>query len=144
MTQEHTPEPWIIRRGDWSTHATLITTAKRRRNKTVPIAEVDTDGFNKEFGDEQKANARRIVACVNACAGVSNGELAMTTMSAVLARMNEAEQQRDELLAALVNAKESLERCYDVTDWPCNGSTDQDKAIAMASAAITKTTGETK
>ena len=101
MTQEHKPEPWIIRRGDWSTHATLITTAKRRRNKTVPIAEVDTDGFNKEFGDEQKANARRIVACVNACIGVSNGELAMTTMSAVLARMNEAEQQRDELLAAL-------------------------------------------
>ena len=51
--------------------------------------------------DEGRANARRIVACVNACAGVSNGELAMTTMSVVLARMNEAEQQRDELLAAL-------------------------------------------
>lgn len=143
MTQKHTPEPWATdyRERPDGMFAQEVFDANGETIATLAWFPVDS-GVGTTTNRE--ANARRIVACVNACIGVSNGELAMTTMSAVLARMNEAEQQRDELLAALVNAKESLERCYDVTDWPCNGSTDQDKAIAMASAAITKTTGETK
>lgn len=131
MTPEHAQEPWA--RGE-----RLLDIVSAKGNLVARLA--GTAGKC----EVEDANLRRIVACVNACVGVSNGELAMTTMSVVLARMNEAERQRDELLAALVNAKESLECCYDVTDYPCNGSSDQDKAIAIAAAAITKTTGETK
>ena len=82
---KHTQEPWKV--CHWKDDRRGFEIADRNQNRV-------------EF-DMTEANARRIVACVNACAGVSNGELAMTTMSVVLARMNEAEQQRDELLAAL-------------------------------------------
>lgn len=43
----------------------------------------------------------RAMLCVNACAGASDGELAMTTMTEVLARLSEAERQRDELLGVI-------------------------------------------
>lgn len=69
---KHTPEPWVTKKGDWSTKGTLITTAKRKKNNTVPIAEIDTEGFADNFGCEQEANARRIVACVNACADMED------------------------------------------------------------------------
>ena len=92
---KHTPEPWV--RGE-----RLLDIVSSKGNLVARLA--GTVG-KCEIED---ANLRRIVACVNACAGVSNGELAMTTMSVVLARINEAEQQRDELLAALEEAKSVL------------------------------------
>lgn len=55
-----------------------------------------------EFGDEGIANTRRIVACVNACAGATteslekHGFLAMRTKQVM-----ELERQRDDLVAAL-------------------------------------------
>ena len=53
-----------------------------------------------------EANARRIVACVNACAGISTDALEIGRMSPDAFHENEsradkAEQQRDELLVAL-------------------------------------------
>lgn len=89
---KHTQEPWKV--CHWKDDRRGFEIADRNQSRV---------GF-----DMTEASARRIVACVNACAGVSNGELAMTTMSVVLARMNEAEQQRDELLAALEEAKSVL------------------------------------
>ena len=112
-------------------------------------------GSEDEFGHfgpiSNHDDARRIVACVNACEGIPTDDLEDAKLIPMLDSYGVAIQQRDhlqaqvdELLAVLVNAKESLEHCYDVTDWPCNGSTDQDKAIAMAEASIKKITGETK
>lgn len=88
---KHTPEPWKMCRNDQSVGDA----------RGYAVCDVWPRGDDQLASEEGKDNARRIVVCVNACAGVSNGELDMTTMSVVLARMNEAEQQRDELLAAL-------------------------------------------
>ena len=138
MTQEHTPEPWIIRRGDWSTRATLITTAKRRRNKTVPIAEVDTDGFNKEFGDEQKANARRIVACVNACAAIPTDELekaAADPIAGMFGRLaGKSVSQRD-------HAVRALSQLLSVLDDPRRTAEQTHDALEAARSAVATITG---
>ena len=149
MTPEHAQEPWA--RGE-----RLLDIVSAKGNLVARLA--GTAGKC----EVEDANLRRIVACVNACEGIGTECLESmpingSYLDAVCAReewearaIKEASRaadlqaQVDELLAALVNAKESLECCYDVTDWPCNGSTDQDKAIAIAAAAITKTTGETK
>lgn len=142
MTRKHTPEPWKLYRNDQSVGDAV----------GHAVCDVWPRGDDKIASEEGKANARRIVACVNACRGLPTDEMEKSGLASAFGnQMLELEQQRDhihakvdELLAALVNAKESLERCYDVTEWPCNGSTDQDKAIAIADAAIKKITGETK
>lgn len=92
---KHTQEPWLLSSDDF------VAAESDQLNNGEYILSC--------FGPDQAANARRIVACVNACVGVSNGELAMTTMSVVLARMNEAERQRDEMLAALAE----IDACFE-------------------------------
>jgi hypothetical protein len=63
----------------------------------------------------------RIVACVNACAGISNEELEDmsryfgkqgSTYYTLVADMRKAQDQRDELLAALKAAKVELKRLH--------------------------------
>ncbi|MCE9955987.1 hypothetical protein [Aeromonas rivipollensis] len=67
------------------------------------IARLWIDVDDREFSDEQRDNARRIVACVNACRGLPTDELEQKGLvAAVGAELLELEQQRDELLAALV------------------------------------------
>lgn len=137
--KQHTPEPWA--RG---THSA---------DNGEPLDMIFGCDGRVVVGDDviTTANARRIVACVNACAGWETGQLEAMEQGSLKESLFRVTQQRDalqaqvdELLAALVNAKESLGCCYDVCDWPCDGSTDQDKAIAMAAAVINKITGETK
>lgn len=163
----HTPEPWEID----------DEYVQQDGGGDIAICHVLSIDENIEGhwgrGKITEANARRIVACVNACRGLPTDELEQKGIVAAVgnqmldmdrklhlaqtdsvtwedratkeaSRAADLQAQVDELLAALVNAKESLECCYDVTDWPCNGSTDQDKAIAIAAAAINKTTGEPK
>lgn len=60
------------------------------------------------------ANSRRIVACVNACEGV--GDDAMYggwTAAGMSAYTKNLEQQRDELLSALKDARATLDRAND-------------------------------
>lgn len=51
--------------------------------------------------NENRANARRIVACVNACEGISTEEAENTNVRGALDQADGWKQQRDELLAAL-------------------------------------------
>lgn len=44
--------------------------------------------------------------------------------------------ENDKLRAALSKAREALEHCYNVTEWPGDGKTFQDEAIALADAAL--------
>lgn len=64
---EHTKEPW---------HLGEIRSIRGRIYTTMPDGDeyvlADT---NWNFPDDAKANARRIVACVNACEGISTEEL---------------------------------------------------------------------
>ncbi|MFB2830618.1 hypothetical protein ACE1BS_13570 [Aeromonas jandaei] len=48
---------------------------KIRASNGANIARLWIDVDDKHFSDEQRENARRIVACVNACRGLPTGEL---------------------------------------------------------------------
>jgi protein-disulfide isomerase-like protein with CxxC motif len=93
---EHTKEPWA--------------------GKEIPLTAVGLAraGFGIVFTnhtatrDEAEANARRIVASVNACAGIPTDVLeAMPSgPSSLLPMYAQIEQQRDKLLAALTEIAE--------------------------------------
>ena len=77
----HTPEPWHLPKGS---------TCMESNSGEVPRSE---------------ANARRIVACVNACAGIST-ELLECPGGNVAKVAGRLMKQRDELLAALTEIAE--------------------------------------
>lgn len=75
---------------------------KIRASNGANIARLWIDVDDKHFSDEQRENARRIVACVNACRGLPTDELEQKGLvAAVGTQLLEADQLRDELLAAL-------------------------------------------
>lgn len=99
----HTKEPWII-----DEYGTVLA-----NGHTLIVAGMALSAGRK--GDIEVANSRRIVACVNACAGFANPEKdipAIETASKMHfdqamangQRASEYEAQRDELLAALKDA----------------------------------------
>lgn len=101
---KHTPEPWSVAEESFDNdgiHESVIRGLDGRAAIAVTL----------EFGENnpgmREANARRIVACVNACAGASIESLEEVALhahphSAVIAvRCIYAERERDELLAAL-------------------------------------------
>ena len=98
--QKHTPEPWretINCCDDYTSHPILIYSGAQY------VAQIAHD---QNEGDETEANARRIVACVNACAGYSTDALESGISVVRTAQKNMearalAEAQRDELAAAL-------------------------------------------
>ena len=70
---EHTKEPWVIRANEFD-------------RKIMIMSEVDSDGFDwdiarvyncpHENADENvEANAKRIVTCVNLCAGLTETQI---------------------------------------------------------------------
>ena len=86
----HTKEPWITGRG--------LDSDKIYALDTALVAVSDKD------------NARRIVACVNACAGIPTADLERSgnSVTPIFEMLIEARKQRDELLAAL----EMMNRAY--------------------------------
>lgn len=99
MNKLHTKEPWHV--GDTKNGASFI-----YGEDGWAIAEcLQTKG-------SREANARRIVACVNRCAGISNElletstDLATAFMSAENARLM---QKNNELLFALKRSRATLE-----------------------------------
>ena len=61
MTAKHTPEPWVLSSDDF------VAAESDQLNNGEYILSC--------FGQDQAANARRIVACVNACRGLPTDEL---------------------------------------------------------------------
>lgn len=103
---KHTPEPWVAIPGGRHDPEVIITTQHRIDMSLGEICGMDVE-FTGKHGEEQKANACRIVACVNACAGISTENLEDNLPIKELARRyNETLKQRDELLAALENIVE--------------------------------------
>jgi hypothetical protein len=83
--------------------------------------EVAANGFTTvcsagDYQDHAKANSRRIVACVNACAGIADPINAIPSLlrgNERLLALETAARQRDELLAALLKVarmSEALKR----------------------------------
>ena len=111
---KHTPEPWIAVPGKRHDPEVIITTQYRLDQSKGEICGMDVE-FTGPHGDEQKANARRIVACVNACAGIDTELLEIIedndkTLAGVIANV---EKQRDELLAAIEAIAINSEECLD-------------------------------
>lgn len=91
---EHTKEPWSI--NEWL-----------QPDSSIAIGAIGTPLIARVISrdvsiNEQKANASRIIACVNACAGIPTGMLIAAGQSAVIALrpIDEVIAERDELLAA--------------------------------------------
>jgi len=87
---KHTQEPWATSSG-------RIYPAGEARSTVASVARDIKDWtlFNEE-------DARRIVACVNACRGLPTDELEQKGLvAAVGTQLLDADQQRDELLTAL-------------------------------------------
>ena len=87
---KHTPEPWIVCEHDAgcrdATNFGLSIEQDRERCGEEPsiIAEVDIDGDGIDL-ETGRANAARIVACVNACAGMDDPAAEISRLRARLA-----------------------------------------------------------
>ena len=88
---EHTKEPWSV-----DPRALL----RIRADGDITICSC---GTTDSIRDQWEQNARRIVACVNACAGIPTGMLIAAGQSAVIALrpVDELVAERNALLAAL-------------------------------------------
>jgi hypothetical protein len=71
MTQQHTPEPWkVITKG-------TVPLIVHKGDIRMPIAVVQEVYMSRA---QRQANARRIVACINACKGWTTEELETGTV----------------------------------------------------------------
>jgi len=99
---KHTPEPWRLY-GELVNTTTGVTIRQDDNFKKI-ICDLYAYGFYNVTIEEQQANAERIVACVNACAGIENPKkLKNSHREYLLTRslLREAEKQRDLLLEVL-------------------------------------------
>jgi len=103
--REHTKEPWRIGR---FTGPASYEEARELCGAMDVVADTDDGPYvlascNINFPNDARANARRIVACVNACAGIPTGMLEAAGQSAVIAlrQVDELVAERNALLAAL-------------------------------------------
>jgi len=97
----HTKEPWSLKEvANYSGRIKYLVPVDSENMSLLTIVENERAVFPAICEDE---DARRIVACVNACAGIKTEMLeAMPSGPASLVPMYaELEKQRDELLAAL-------------------------------------------
>ena len=136
---KHTPEPWVM-----STKADGNWWHISAGNQAIAAVHAASKKRNEPYASMFEANARRIVACVNACAGVDTdlleaGELDKPTML-VIQENKDLKHRCDELLAALEDAVETIE-------W-MNGCSSPavdeiEKAIREGNSAIAKAKGIT-
>ncbi len=121
----HTPEPWIL---------------------DAACVAAESDQFNNGYytahcrGPDREENARRIVACVNFCAGISTENLEGNEKLLWLAEQyNEVKSQRDALSLALEEARTGLVWYQEHCPSDANGS--DDEALARIDAALELTKG---
>lgn len=99
---QHTPEPWIV--------SGSIRIESEHEHGSV------NDGWiiGDMCGSDAKANARRIVACVNSCAGIGNEDLESAKIANLLSagalairQLQAITDKRDILLNALIGITDS-------------------------------------
>lgn len=132
----HTKEPWSL--GEEDRHGDTPINAADWRSLALVVTRMHGD---KDQCPDGVANARRIVACVNACAGIPTDtlELVSSFEQAGIKTIREMERQRDELLEAL-RAVMAGSRYYEIrgeADWHEISMPKRD-ALEKARAAIAK------
>ena len=80
-TMKHTKEPWIAEK----TFQYRDSSISDRRGNTIAIAYK-----NKNIDGDDLANAKRIVACVNACEGITNEALEAGVIQSALINFEES------------------------------------------------------
>jgi len=104
MTQ-HTPEPWHTVDHSWE--YTGIYPSVGSRIAVCEINQSCTEDNQDEYESINDANAARIVACVNACAGVGNETLEKIASGEMdgseIFELAKVKQQRDELQKELLS-----------------------------------------
>lgn len=98
-----------------------------------PVVQTDSGLWIAKCSSYQ--NARRIVACVNACAGITNNALELGSVGDWGTLVCDLEEQRSELLAALYAALPIVE---DAEKDPAYKTGYVGKVIAQIHAAIAK------
>ena len=93
---KHTPEPWVM-----STKADGNWWHISAGNQAIAAVHAASKKRNEPYASMFEANARRIIACVNACAGLPTEQLESSPLGGVLNGVAGLIAQRDELLAAL-------------------------------------------
>ena len=96
---KHTPEPWQVFEDD---PRAIVT----KENPMLSLLSVGEDGLAIMY---EEADARRIVACVNACAGISTGHLEKYGLPDFAQKISDLVQQSDELLAAFENGRRFID-----------------------------------
>lgn len=136
---EHTKEPWgqAYRKGFDGMYRQQVFDATGNTIATLAWHPVKID--DRTTTTNREANARRIVACVNACAGYSNEALEepggfMKTLGVALDAQKLAEQQRDELLALVNGFHRKLETYRNVY----SGDKELRRLLSECEAAIAK------
>ena len=140
---KHTKEPRFHHAASGSQHCAggYINASKSRSDHA--IAHICGSGF--ECGEYQ-ANARRIVACVNACAGLPTEQLESSPLGGVLNGVAGLIAQRDELLAALEGVLAVVGDSTGVAGYHLNGAIadwDEFDEINAVYTAIAKAKGNT-
>lgn len=128
MTRQHTPEPWRV-----------AAKALVRLDSAYLIEAVENHDFKygATLAATSQQDARRIVACVNACTGLPTEWLEKNALTDCTSS-HKLIKQRDDLLAALEDAVETIE-------W-MNGCSspavdEVEKAIREGNSAISKAKG---
>ena len=117
-------------KGPWKTEREGINALIRGGDATIVAVR------HRLPADVHEANARRIVACVNACEGISTENLEDNRpVKWVIQQYNNVVKQRDELLKALMLA-ESVYRQN------CVNEGEPSSVLDAMQAAILKATGE--
>lgn len=98
---KHTPEPW---EAQWQPRLSVIHGPEGEH-----IA--DTGCWRDDEHPEMRANAERIVACVNACAGISTEQLSPRLLTRVFTVLEEAAESLDDdaHLSAMGHLEAALE-----------------------------------
>lgn len=103
IIDQHTKEPWEYTHashGDARGHVVVTEYFVRVPGDNVAIASMVVDPVT---GQPSEANARRIVACVNACAGLDTAGLEQLASSneTLASRADRFKRQRDALMVVL-------------------------------------------
>jgi len=110
---EHTPEPW-------STGPTHVIARRYQDDKDRRVTQFVAETFGRAGHEdlgraEQEANARRIVACVNTCKGISTDRLEKMipgTLANLLTITGARDQLTEARIAEIID-KRMIKACYD-------------------------------
>lgn len=137
MSEQHTPTPWVHNVEGYPKADVKGSNGRNIAHTwNVGASQPKSAEALKKRTEEDRANALRIVACVNACEGISTESLERSDVIASMqGERRRLETQRDDLLAV-------LERIAGLTLSQFMGPHDMAlECVNLASAAIAKAGG---